>query len=192
MNLNEFYALFRDADCKFCGISNCRTFARRVILGKAEISGCANISGETKEKIAKALKEGIAFSNLPKLETTGAIILRPCKKRGKKTGEIRLHNPNNVFPLFDSKALYDIVLKADGFRDVSYSEELSFLRASLGEKNVFIFESGLIRVKQADSKADIERTVELLKGLIKRAEICEACGGTREECGERYCGKSSA
>lgn len=182
MQLNEFYLLFKDIDCKSCGYENCRTFARRLILGKAKLSDCANLLPGIKEKIENALKEGVTFSRVPPGAEAHAIIIRPCQAKGKTMGEIRLPDKNKLFPLFDSKALYEIAKKEKALSSISYSEELGFLRASLGEKNIFIFENGLVRVKQADSKADVEKTVEFIRGLISRAEICEECGGTKSEC----------
>ena len=180
MELNEFYTLFQDVEC-----ASSRTFARRLIIGQAKLSECPEIKGGAKEKIKRALKDGVAYACASCNYGSASIILRPCEA----TGEMRLGNRNKRFLLFDAGALFGIALKEKGLKSISYSEELGFLSARMNEKNLFVFENGLIRVKQAEDKKDIEETIEYVRALIKKAEICEVCGGTREECKTRYCGK---
>ena len=185
MDLNDFYALFHDVDCV-----SPRTFARRLILGKANISECPRIRGAVKEKIMRALKEGITYACASCTYGSASVILRPCKAEGKTTGEIRISNGNKRFPLFDAGALFEIALKEKVLKNISYSEELGFLSLRMGEKTIFVFENGLIRVKQAENKKDVEETIEYVRALIKKAEICSVCGGTMNECRARYCGKN--
>ncbi len=184
MELNNFYMLFQDVEC-----ASPRTFARRLILDKAKLSECPEIKGDTKENIKRALKEGVSYACASCNYGSASVILRPCKAEGKATGEMRLSSKNKLFPLFDASALFEIALKEDVLKSISYSEELGFLSARMDEKNIFVFENGLIRVKQAEDKKDIEKTIEFIRALIKKAEICEVCGGTTEECEARYCGK---
>ena len=185
MDLNDFYMLFHDVGC-----ASPRTFARRLILGKAKISECPQIKGVVKEKIMRALKDGVTYACASCTYGSTSVIIRPCKAEGKATGEMRISNKNKRFPLFDAGALFEIALKEDVLENISYSEELGFISMRLGEKNIFVFENGLIRVKQAEGKKDVEETIEYVRALIKKAEICDVCGGTREECQAMYCGQN--
>ncbi|MCK5233624.1 MAG: hypothetical protein KAJ91_02290 [Candidatus Aenigmarchaeota archaeon] len=187
MDLNDFYALFHDVGC-----ASPRTFARRLILGVAKISECPQIKGVVKEKIVRALKDGVTYACASCAYGSASVILRPCKAEGKTTGEIRISCKNKRFPLFDAGALFEIALKEGALKNISYSEELGFISLRMGEKNIFVFENGLIRVKQAEDRKDVEETIEYVRALIKKAEICGVCGGTMDECRAMYCMRSDS
>lgn len=172
MILEEFYNLMPAKDCRVCGSLSCRTFARKIIRGTSKVEDCPHmLSGDlskNKSDILKALSSNAV--SLPRLSKArkSMLIIHPCHAKGKKMGEFQIEPENDLFGVFDFKALCTLVSGCSEFSDAKFSGKLGVASFGYGEKIVFVFSSGLIRIKQAKDKEDIIKSAEfVLKKIIK-------------------------
>ena len=102
--------------------------------------------------------------NLQKFEEN-LLVIRPCHTKGKLMGEGNLKDITEKKGI-DIKKIENRVLEFKDVKNIIYSENLGLLKYSQGDKSVFIFETGFVRVKNAADKKDIIKTVAFLKNNL--------------------------
>ena len=93
------------------------------------------------------------------------VVIRPCHTKGKLMGEV---NFIDIIPdlTIDLKKIENAVIKLESVKNVLYSEDLGLVKYSIADKNVFIFESGFVRVKNAINRKDIIDTIFFIRKLL--------------------------
>lgn len=106
---------------------------------------------------------------LPILEETKIteklVVIRPCHTKGKLMGEVNFLDISPDLHI-DLKKIENAVIELESVKNVLYSEDLGLVKYSKDEKNVFIFESGFVRVKNAINRKDIIDTIFFIKNLL--------------------------
>ncbi|NOR85737.1 hypothetical protein GQ473_06480 [archaeon] len=106
---------------------------------------------------------------LPILEETKIteklVVIRPCHTKGKLMGEVNFLDITPDLHI-DLKKIENAVIKLESVKNVLYSEDLGLVKYFQSDKNVFIFESGFVRVKNAINRKDIIDTVFIIRNLL--------------------------
>ncbi|MBW6451321.1 MAG: hypothetical protein K0B02_01145 [DPANN group archaeon] len=155
MILEEFYALMSHKDCGECGFSSCRTFARKLIRKTSKIEGCKHLNIGASKQINEILKCKKIILTKVSMTGKGMLVLQPCHSKGKRMAEFQIKPYNDLFGVFDLEALNTCISSCKDFTDIKKSINLGVITFSYFEKKVFVFSSGLVRVKQAKSQEDI-------------------------------------
>lgn len=192
MKIEDFYNLFPEKNCGVCGFAWCRTTARNLALGKIKLEDCVYLKTtrfkENYGKIKRALEEGIEIGSKTVIRTDeGIILIHPCYTKGKTMGELQLKAENLKFGYLDLKMLNYLLLRYKEFNNVKFSDKLDVITFDYDDRNIFVFGNGLIRVKKANNKDDLRKTIDLISRLMWGSLICSWCGSTAVECAAGAC-----
>ncbi|MCK4968032.1 MAG: hypothetical protein KAS12_03165 [Candidatus Aenigmarchaeota archaeon] len=85
------------------------------------------------------------------------LVIKPCHTKGKLMAEI------NFDESIDLKKIESSVIKIADIKNVLYSSDLGLVKYTIADMNVFVFENGFVRVKNALNKNEIVSVIEFLK-----------------------------
>ena len=93
------------------------------------------------------------------------VVIRPCHTKGKLMGAV---NFLDIIPELniDLRKIENAVIELKGVKNILYSDDLGLVKYSQSDKNVFIFESGFVRVKNALNRKDIIDTIFFIRKLL--------------------------
>jgi hypothetical protein len=176
-------------DCGLCGEATCASFARALIVGRAEIDNCPLLAldkyKDCREELEHLSKRRPTVIGKPaaKLPEGGMLLTRPCQDTDEKVmAELRVYNGVEAgqpihFGVFEPSLLCDFMdCIADRFELVRCSRDLGYGRAEIEDMSITILQDGRVNMRRV---IDEHRVLELFR-QIERAVfgsiICNCCG----------------
>jgi hypothetical protein len=177
-----------EIDCGLCGFTTCGAYARSVIVGNTEISGCPILKLKqfaeqrtSLEAVARDAKN--TQKPAPEQPEGGVLLSKPCMDAPELLmAEMRIFNGVNPGDPMKYGVLDPAILcwlldcVSSRYQDMKCSKELAYAWGDMEETKVHILRDGRVRMRRAKGAEHALESFKIIERTVMGAIICNCCG----------------